>query len=129
MYCKEGKKGAFDESTVHTHSTVCQSVVKFYDVGNFFSWFSIVKISVICSYQVHTVTIEHRKNNHNNHKSVRIKEMKVATEKRFDQFMHQFYFICSSHPWNYTLIIIYMYSKANMHKHTKRAHTHPHTIK
>lgn len=42
---------------------------------------------------MHAATIEYRKNNHNNHKSVRIKETKVATEKWFDQFMHQSYLI------------------------------------
>lgn len=54
------------------------------------SWFFIVHLSVICTYQMHAATIEHRKNNRNNHKSVRIKE----TEKCFDQVIHQSCLIC-----------------------------------
>lgn len=69
---------------------------------------------------MHAATIEHRKNNHNNHKSVRIKETKVATEKRSVQFMHQFYFICSPLSRNRTLIIhpqTYYTCRKRTHKH------------
>lgn len=80
--CVKGKSNGADMTRaytfIHLHSIHTKLCNKNLWYRQLFAWFFIVKMSFIYSYQEHTATIESRKNNDNNHKSVRIKETKVA---------------------------------------------------
>lgn len=101
-----------------------------------FSWFFIVDISVICSYQMHAATIEHRKNSHNNHKSERIKETKVAgycKNASINLCTNSIWFACLFHKithWLYTPHTYWtmcMCRETDMHVHVS-TQTHVHSI-